>query len=105
MPSSKTFASTGSILLEPVRSKLILRQSPKENQISDVRTPVTDGTAEFVVPKHLNANIDTSVKSAEARIELMNAGNPLRSQLEELEPRAKHPHYTCGLLWDDGMMF
>jgi hypothetical protein len=59
---------------------------------------VTDGTEESAAQRVQNASISTSAKRAEDLIELTNVKGLRR---EELEPRAKHPHYTQGLLWDD----
>ena len=93
--------STGSILSARAPLNTASRGSPKGSQISDAKTPVTDGTEEFAVRKHRSASTlaDIFVKDAVDHTELMNAR---RKELAALEPRAKRPRYTRGLLWDDG---
>ena len=55
---------------------------------------MTDGTGEFAVRRHPNANTSTSAKDAEGHIGLMSTKSLRRGVLE---PRAKHPHRTPGL--------
>jgi len=71
---------------------------PKKSQISDARTLATGGTMVSVAQRPPSASTGISAKVAEAHIGLTNARMEGK---EQLEPRAKRPRYTRGLLWDD----
>lgn len=59
---------------------------------------VTGEITVFAAQKPQNANIAISTRSVEDLTKLMSAR---RERRVELEPCAKHPCYTHGLLWDD----
>jgi hypothetical protein len=98
MPNLTTFASTGSTPSAQVLLRPTQKGRAKANQTSAQKIPATDGTEVSVARRPQTANIDMFAKNVGGHIRPTSVKSPRR---EELEPRAKRPRYTRGLLWDD----
>ena len=96
----KTSNSTGLTLSErEAKHQLSTHVGPDKgrNRTSGTMNHASNGMRENAAEKPRNAGIGTSVNSA-AR----TTGGPNTNRSKEmLEPRAKRPRYTRGLLWDD----
>jgi len=81
-----------------VLTKAMPKGREKKGQNSDVKILATGGTMASVTQKPPSANTGISPKVVRAPIGLMSVR---KGEREQLEPCAKRPHYTQGLLWDN----
>jgi hypothetical protein len=99
MPNIRTSPSIGSTQLGLGTNPSERAQSPQKqpNLISGQTKHVVDGTQATVDKRLQSASTATYAASAEESIRERTA----LSLKEVLEPRAKHPRYARGLLWDE----
>jgi hypothetical protein len=98
-PRSKTSNSIGSTPLEQEGNRQLRPHADKKGRKQTTATTnrVSNGTWANALRKLLNVDTNTSAASVAKTIGNLSA-NRTRVMLE---PRAKRPRYTWGLLWDD----
>jgi hypothetical protein len=91
----KTSGCTG--LTQSAQEAYQMFPAGSRKQTIGMTSPVSSGTLVNATRKHLSADTGISAKSAERTTGRVN----ISLNKGMLEPRAKRPCYTRGLLWDD----